>query len=435
MKTKILVAILLLVSALSGAQPVFAASPYDDNYQSLGYIELYNDGWPAASIAECEAENISLNWQEKMTTALSNNAQNNNNGAAGGVIASWEQALENGRWGVSQSNGEWTAGLGYSQVTIYWTENTSLYLDWEEYADQVIAEGDSTMRSVRLSNKNLPTGSSSDCSIYAEINLGPGIQTAVSNASGTTRNLFVYTDNPNYPSGYEGLPIPESYEPPVVIEYAPNWYASAALDWKVDLHDQNFNTFDGILWTCSEDGNSIVEGDSGLAPAVEWKIYDGDTLLDEGVQNATAPIHWQAEKLTSNTTYTINGKYFCGGDVEFENTASFDFVITGNGVLGSQDLMEDCIVDGFPFIDMGACISNLNVVINAITFGIVDFNNNWSSDTECHNLAVLGGWINAPGVQVCPFFPSYVRNAVTPFVTFILGLLTVRYLVMRGSRL
>lgn len=240
-----------------------------------------------------------------------------------------------------------------------------------------------------------------------------------------------------YPDGYAGVDVPESApEPGETSEEVPDWIAVNALDWKVTLSDQNFNTFDGIFWTCSEDGNSIVDGDSGLAPVLYWEIYDSDTdphtMLDSGVISSTVPLEWQAPKVNEQRNYTIVGWYDCGGTLVFTESAVMPFTITMNGLLGSQDLMEDCVVEEFPWINISGCISNLGIVINAISFGFMGISNDWGASTSCRNLSVLGGWINAPGQQVCPFFPSYVRDVVTPFVTFMLGLLMVRFLSTRS---
>lgn len=255
------------------------------------------------------------------------------------------------------------------------------------------------------------------------------------NSTGANHPYFAKM-NINYPDGYTGVVPPLSVDSPLnPISLQPNIAIFSQKAWEVLLVDQNFSTFDKIWWTCDQETLNPIDNDTGFAPVLYYEIYsmnsDPPVLLQDGFNSATAQIPFKAQPAQSNTKYKIVAWYTCGGEQEITGNTHFEFTFTPQGTLTQDDLLQACFTETYPFIDIPACVSNMGIIINALSFGALSFTNNWESSTDCRNLTSLGTWINLPGYQVCPMVPAFVRTTITPFVTFILGLITVRFLTGR----
>lgn len=89
----------------------------------------------------------------------------------------------------------------------------------------------------------------------------------------------------------------------------------------------------------------------------------------------------------------------------------------------------------FPFIDFDACKNNVQSIANKLSFGKINFTDKIvAGNATCHQLNFFDDWLHLPsGYMVCPQFNSEIRSIITPFVTFILGIITFRFLVNRGQ--
>lgn len=257
--------------------------------------------------------------------------------------------------------------------------------------------------------------------------------------SGVYNGLYVSTFPFESPLGFEG-----SSPPGIGVEsvnYVPNWYVSGAVDWKVQIHDINFNTFDNIPFLCDDD----------LAPVLHWELWDrGDpddpndhTLLDDGYFSATAQIDYQLPKLEELKHYRIIGYYECGDAPTFDSSSFHDFKVDQGGNL-DRSIALDCIIPEFPFINFRHCQLIIEQTINILIVG--DYGKvienpspgggGWTIDAdECHTLTVFGDWLNIDSNNrtLCPQFSSTVRDTISPFVGFFLGLGTVIFIARRAS--
>lgn len=232
----------------------------------------------------------------------------------------------------------------------------------------------------------------------------------------------------NYPEDYTGdglpdfPPITEGSGNPDPILTAPNWYISNIFDNKGKFHDQNFNTIDGNPFLC--------EGD--LAPVLYWEIFrimpnDEEILITSGYQSATAEINYDFGSADTDRNFLIVGWYDCGDNTPFPNQGRAEFTITRAG-LQKIDLFEACMKSDFPWVDPEACLNNVYVVINMLYFGQVALPN-FTFDPSCRNLVMMDEWLGLPNnYQVCPQIPAFVRNVTTPFVAFMLGLVTLGFI-------
>jgi len=415
-----------LLGVLQGT-PASAASVYDDvvNYTNPAYI--YNS-------SECGTTRFeySTNWYSELVL---NDSITWNMGTKSTVRANFASTLTstNGRWGVSVTDFGPTTTTERSEINIWWIDNANAQLTWvnsrEVNINRVPNSGNTfhrmTFRLLGSESCNVVMSS------YSSTNATAGVISGVDLSTRLPITYLFFANIPearfNYPSGYEGLPIATTVPPPIE-EYPdiPNFLFSGVVDYKAEIRDTNFNTFDGNPFLCADD----------LAPVIDFTVYSVidtvETELYTGSQSATIPFSYQFDKLNVDREYKIVGRYDCGDPlIEFPNVATLTFTINRAGLL-QQDIFEECLTAEFPFINIDNCVGNIAYVINLISFGTVQFQNNWVLTTGCYNTVVLHSWINLPSQNLCPQFSSTVRNIVTPFITFLLGVITVSVITRRG---
>lgn len=429
-----------MVGALASAQPAHAATEFDDLINTTDELSI-----PCFSNVDSSKQSYNyepnLNWSQAINPAVTETGDFDNiyryNAYGGGtptyIDDFWgelQARLDDGTgWAVRAQ----TDGSTYGNITIY-VQSSSL--------------GNAYFQSgVGL---RIPSSYKVEITCQQDHRLVVGYDYNTRNntiagfpGGGNDGELYFINVPITYPSGYEGIEPPTVPPAPgVVSDYVPDWYASEAVNWVVSLHDQNFNTFDGIEWTCSEDGNSIIEGGDGLAPVLYWQVWRDDfptegenLLIDDGYQSATAPVMVELPiNRDEAREYRVAGWYECGGDVDFTDASNFTFVVNKTGVLDESAALSNCISDEFPFIYLDDCIGNLLIFGKIALFGGATFNNNWSATTDCTTLNTMDDWLHLENPTVCPMMPSYVRNIVTPFVTFLLGLITMRFLATRTGK-
>lgn len=174
-----LLTVLLSLPLIMLPSAAHATSIYDTTYKSTD--TLVQSGYYG-----CSAQDITYSWSNYLT-----------NDEFSGVEESFALAKSQGRWGVSVS---------YGQVNVLWTEDTSLYLDWTDpvYGGgySVMAKGDDVHRAeFSLSGYYYDK----PCMPYiSSYQTDAGAVTIITDKFGYSKNLFVVTDYPNYPSGYDG---------------------------------------------------------------------------------------------------------------------------------------------------------------------------------------------------------------------------------------
>lgn len=387
-----------------------AVSVFDDTYQNTDQVYLYYDDVGL----QCTSQDYTLDWSTLVSTSVTGVTQTN--------VDNFTLALDSGRWGVSMDD------VGYtSAIHIFYSTDDSLYLDW--------IQGGGSYRYIRANSvESLTFNLDGNCEPYM---IASGSTSVVSSNDGITKNLFVYTDNPNYPIDYEGEAIPDSYTPPLVYDYIPNMSVVNIVDWTITLQDKNFNTFDNVPFTCND----------GLTPVIEYQLINDDTsdLLDSGVYSPTVPYEFNSENYGVATQFRFIGIYDCGddeGQPTFSSQANFTFSTTASGMF-NPEIITGCFIDTFPFVDLENCLNNMADAIGLLSFNKLRIagdggggggGGGWGISQSCYNMQVLDDWINAPGMQLCPQFPTYIRDTVTPFITFLLGLFMVSFLTRQTER-
>lgn len=398
------------IGALMGAPYANAISDYDNVVYSVDKVNLpvYDN-----QLGTYEYEDITTTWYDYFSNNLT--AKND-----------FDTARDSG--------GHWAVITNANEVNVFWSTDVNVKTEF------FFAYG---MPSFGIQNGN--TWSSYK---FSKVKQTGDISSSYY-GNQTSVNTFYNGDKPNpvptefglvfsnydviYPVDYQGQTIPDSPpNPDISVDYVPNWYITNAVDYKAQFHDTNFNTFDGNPFYCEDD----------LAPVLYWEIWrvnisgSDDVKLDEGYQSATAPISFNAEKAEIERDFKIIGWYSCGENSSYNFTENAQLVFTMDAH-GNQkfDLMTGCVLETFPYIDIPQCYDNLSSILNMLATGELKFPH-WSFNANCTTLEVMDDWLNLPdNYEVCPKIPNNVREIVTPFIAFMLGIVTLGFIQRRRGDL
>lgn len=244
----------------------------------------------------------------------------------------------------------------------------------------------------------------------------------------TVNDFFISTFPIIYPDGYSGELIPDSYDPPSINDSTPDFFVVSSVNGLVTIRDRRFNTFDNVPFMCED----------GLTPYIRYSLNDLDHYLifDTGGFSPTVDYQFQLPVKNQIINYEFSGRYDCGDNTEpsFPNSSSVQFQLDPLGGL-KTDLFEECISQEFPFIHYEGCYENVMRMLNMLSFSSLKING-WTYNAQCRQLTVLGGWLGTqPGQVICPNFSPQVRNTVTPFIAFFLGLTMFGFLLHRKGGL
>jgi hypothetical protein len=213
-------ALISLIVSLFIVHITHAVPGYSDDYQTTSSVKT---GATSYYGINCTQNDISNNWHQYIldpSTWVNPGDATNPSSANYQAKASFQKALNGGRWGVSQYVEP--GGGGYAEnVLVYWSEDNSLKLNWfSESAYAAWNPGGQVYSMFIGCRKNVVGGFSSDPVAWAYS--GGGSSISISNdtpispvpASGPAAiaSYLLYTDYPDYPSGYSGSTI--SFNPP-----------------------------------------------------------------------------------------------------------------------------------------------------------------------------------------------------------------------------
>lgn len=217
--TRILSALLILFTSVSSvllySRPAGASSIYDSYYQKSDAIKVNANNYYGRT---CSDVDISANW----SSYILDKSKWLNETYNGNADVSLQNAFDHGRWAVSMSN-QWGQNGYFTIVTVAWTEDTSLAVQWNPTDERVEVVGNQ-LHAISISSRFIVSGIAGDCDPIAWSYGATGIPFVVmsskkpfvnspasSNEAGATTNLFIYSDHYNYPTGYAGPQIPGSH--------------------------------------------------------------------------------------------------------------------------------------------------------------------------------------------------------------------------------
>lgn len=122
----------------------------------------------------------------------------------------------------------------------------------------------------------------------------------------------------------------------------------------------------------------------------------------------------------------------------FEGTCSGETCLN-TGAIGNDAVslnFDDCTFSAdYPWLDITACKNKIGEILGLLNFDKIRYGSQFTGDTTgCHTLTTMGTWLMQPnGTVVCPKISEEVRNTVTPFIMFGLGLVMIQFIAKRGT--
>lgn len=421
-----------LFVAFFGVSGVNAQSNYPE-FKLSENIYLEDNFGPAYGWPVCSERDVSLDWSE--LAFFDTNTLWNSQNSISQLEAknSFLDTMDNdGTWFVTTTN-SFGDGFRNQTINISWLNTSDTFtLGYDPSLLSYFFYIDYPNHRALFNTVQLQFSPAGNCVVQAVYNSSNAPRLSADPSQGDF-SLFLFSGQYVVASELDGLVpgLPDSYNPPEPRpEYtdAPDIVVVQGLNHKVTFRDRTWFTFDDVERNTCKDG---------LTPMVGYSIFDSaDNVINNGSFSPTVELVVDMPVLETGMNYRIVSSYYCldaPGEPVFTGFSEVGFHVTANGIY-VNDFMSLCMPDGLGSIDIEQCMDAISNIGNMLNLSVPIFTNEaWSYNSECRNLVVLGSWIHKPGVQVCPYFPSYVRSVVTPFVSFLFGLLMMRFITSRGG--
>ncbi len=250
----------------------FAASPYDDTYNTTTDLNLYNQ----------ECGSTSQNYDLDRNGVIAFLKDNPTYGT------SFTNALLHGRYGISNYThiGEISPGVYRNSLMVYWTTDDSLGMSWSTPASGMHwATATGNVTSVFLDAYSPP---GNPCALRV-INTSGNAVVSSNVAGGAVYNYYIRTDDPNYPPEYDGTLVPfnpaqgyihgnvqcandQNIITNILID------ANAGVDGQASMSDDAMNGKDYSYYLTEDSDYRLIvvcDGDSFYSPTVDTDHYNG----------------------------------------------------------------------------------------------------------------------------------------------------------------
>lgn len=247
-------------------------------------------------------------------------------------------------------------------------------------------------------------------------------------------SIFLSTYPSHLPDGYEGVAPPAGAIPKEVVY--PNFkYSKLGQTITANYEDNIPYEAKGLMkltWLLSED---MDEGTGQNYEVVDTKTLNYDeqykfNVSRKGNYILSLGIHIEAPGIFDKEIKpTIQG-ILIDGKSETLSTTDGSCV---DGLCQETTLWQPCLLETFPFIDMGGCIHNMASTVEILTFDTINLGTPFKFAEQCYTLGKVGDWLGLEGQNrnICPAISSDVRNVITPFVTFAFSLMGIKYITSR----
>lgn len=428
------VMLLSSVSALLGAVNAGALSVFDNTYQTVDTLTI---GHPDKTTSEI----ITTDYTKYITGQADNDNCTPSN--------AWEKlsyAMDHGSYTITQDDQE-------KRIWIFFT-NSPTQLAWYNSGSYS-----------SVHHPNIDGFIEIDKNRYGQTicNYSTTFYDGLNHVSAPSSNYynFLTTAEPNYPDGYNGNEINGEYTPP----------PSNTFDMEYWINFSFINTTSGVVGTYINKNTNPVS-DLADPPYVRWmirdpKLYDPDvpysssSLVCESGNDRDEQFNSEIECpdfKPEQRKYDLVVMFPPSAVVDFDNlgynidfrstvfTVDFSKPSTGDttscdtGAMGFNESIRcvgaktwslyDCISPNFPFLDVTECSKPVTTFLSILSFKTINFSSTFDI-SGCRNLTVLDDWLGKPNIRLCPAIPQYIRSTVTPFITFAIGLFTVRIITMK----
>jgi len=398
-----------LVCALTGAQPVYAASEYDDIIHNSSTAKVYYN--------ESDAVDISSNFESKVTELCNSTAS-----------ASLSRAIHDGghyavlNLQVSQGSSQ----PNYQVVDIIWSEFESPGTTIWQFGALYPTNPD---RGIRLQN---PSGSGMSC-----YDFGPGGPGEPIASRGQTNGVWTYQAyfanyDVEYPEGYAGETLGTIADQPSV---KPDYNDIVTLSFSVE--NKVIYYWDTTIWGDADKSKIVCR----YTFAKEGGNVLSDTMgpCDGEVKTVTVD-SYGTYAVRMDIVYDSNHDGFLNPEdpEEIVGSVGRELKVDGqtySGTSGSTWNSDNrfepssCFQDFFPWVNLVGCGEVMGQAVQLLSFNTIKLNNEYDTGNNCVALSTLGSWIFAPNATVCPQIPATIRNIVTPFITLALAMGLIRFIV------
>lgn len=475
MKSKLLFFLLVSVPsvacALIGAQDTYAYIPLPttDNISVIS-----PDGSQNFSVDE-NLKDQSQRWYNRAFTAES--GQCTENGSRSDLRLDFQQQFQSGGFRsviqLHRNQSEWFASpetfMGNALgVLVLWNNNTDVplkFFDWgvgsylsiDNSSTDNLNWGFLTISNSGTYNFECGTHTSGNTDLFGNwstmVNSSGIIYSGTHPDVGNLGYIYYSHQTINYPSDYDdGFP---PTDPPVTSKNVKYWvnftytnttdqlianYIGKRTDPVSSLSDPKW-----IWWTLYKDAPNVTDGEN---------VCDVTELASKPFNmNQECPdlvIDNEAQYFLRAGVNPINNPDIARDDVEITylwavfvidfselSQGTTEDCIAGatdptNGVMCGAPKVIDfnaCFTPTFPFVDPFTCADNFTLIFNLLTTGSITAIPKWNYTPGCTSLNTMDDWLNLPsGYTVCPQFPASVRNVITPFIAFMLGIVTIGFI-------
>lgn len=261
----ILLAIMVMVaSSLGAAATTYAASIYDNFYRTTDELIIQGGGSGGCSPTDITDWSSYITDEDKWW--IPNQGYND---MLDDMLVSWNNKE---RWGVSVNTSY--SDTSSSTIHVYWTEDNSLYMNWESTFSRITTAGNNVKLVEIKCGKATYLGAPAEPIVTSFAQDSSIVST---DDTGNVKNLFFY-GNPNYPQDYEGIPIREEIAMP--SQYKPE-----------------------ILWTVGTDGRFTAVpiitdleiptvGGGSMSPQILHKLFavSGNEEIFSSADIISAPV-------------------------------------------------------------------------------------------------------------------------------------------------
>jgi hypothetical protein len=406
-KRYILFVLILLLSLFSFLLQAGATSIYDDSYRTVEEIEVHNPAF-----ASCDIINISSNWYQLTNLLLPND----------NARISFNNAIENGSWGVSVQNPNWQ-NLELKEVLVFWNEASDGAVNFNSvnYTDYEKTGGNTKINHIRLIQN-------ANCDLiavnYNANSNGIAISSVTTITSGAiTQNAFIGGQyNVNYPANYAGTLIRSTYTPPNTyypqfdysvqsFNFNANYLGNVPyqnselsnLRWRVVGKDLS-NNYTDILYEVVLDETALLEYQ--FASTGDYEIWVDFEISPPGLLTPPDKVATTVQRLA------VDGSSYTSSTLESE---------CQNGVCNQPTIYEDCSLNG---LNIGEAIScafrNFGTFLRSMLLNIFipksSFVNNYFADMKAFFEEKLGLLVY-PIFFISDFIGDIITTANTPSCT------------------
>jgi len=443
------------LGALIGATPTNAVSQYDNLINPVSQLTIRgpNDS--------CTA-NMTYDWSrpiQDQSTWLDINS--NNELRMNQMRTSFMSTIgvSNGKWGVSLKQNDNPNIPTGDEYLVWWTTDTPTF----EFYDFT----GTGVKGLALGNINMvwvvPYGTNPDgsCRMKVQNNewnpnyYGQPIA-RMPYGQQQIRPFFATNINIPFPPEYQGLQVPGT--PPQLTQDVDYWVDFSYTNTQSSLTSKYLNKKTNpvtnlpdpavVSWTLWQD--AVYNDQGGTEICTQSRPislpFDTSQACPEFIPDPTKqyfltsqvnPNNPANQSLFNDESYTIswlNTVY----RIDFTKTNAGSTESCEGGAIGGNMSVFcnspkefnflDCMKPDFPFVDIPQCTKTFQILFNYMFLSQTKVPN-FTTDSSCHNLNIMDEWLNLPNnYQVCPQIPPYVRNVTTPFVAFLLGLVTIGFI-------